>query len=163
VSVVNTAVALLPMPVRTVAIRHRELVKFSLVGATTWMIDTTAFLMLKSTVLVEKPLTAKIIAVLAATLASYGLNRQWSFRGRGGRPPRHEALLYLVVCALSVGVYAAPLALSRYGLGLAVPHVTPLTQEAADLVSGQVLGVLTGMAFRWWAFRRFVFPPAPHR
>ena len=33
-----------------------------------------------------------------------------------------------------------------------------LTQEIADFVSGQILGVLAGMAFRWWAFRKFVFP-----
>jgi len=28
----------------------------------------------------------------------------------------------------------------------------------ADFVSGQIVGTLVGMAFRWWAFRRFVFP-----
>ena len=33
-----------------------------------------------------------------------------------------------------------------------------LTQEIADFVSGQIVGTLVGMAFRWWAFRRFVFP-----
>jgi len=36
--------------------------------------------------------------------------------------------------------------------------VSLFTQEMADFVSGQVLGVLAGMAFRWWAFRKFVFP-----
>jgi hypothetical protein len=36
--------------------------------------------------------------------------------------------------------------------------VSLLTQEIADFVSGQIIGVLAGMAFRWWAFRRFVFP-----
>jgi hypothetical protein len=36
--------------------------------------------------------------------------------------------------------------------------VSLLTQEIADFVSGQILGTLVGMAFRWWAFRRFVFP-----
>jgi hypothetical protein len=36
--------------------------------------------------------------------------------------------------------------------------VSLLTQEIADFVSGQIIGVLAGMAFRWWGFRRFVFP-----
>ena len=39
-----------------------------------------------------------------------------------------------------------------------MPAVSLLTQEVADFVSGQIVGVLVGMAFRWWAFRRFVFP-----
>jgi hypothetical protein len=39
-----------------------------------------------------------------------------------------------------------------------VPDVSLLTQDVADFVSGQIIGVLLGMAFRWWAFRRFVFP-----
>ena len=71
---------------------------------------------------------------------------------------RHQRRCSTCVCALSIAVYSAPLALSRYGLGLAVPRVSPLTQEVADFVSGQVLGVVAGMAFRWWAFRRYVFP-----
>ena len=33
-----------------------------------------------------------------------------------------------------------------------------LTEQIADFVSGQILGVIAGMAFRWWAFRKFVFP-----
>jgi putative flippase GtrA len=155
---VSTAVALLPGPLQIVAVRHRELIKFTFVGGTTWVIDTAVFLLLKSTLLIEKPLTAKAFAVILATVASYGLNRQWSFRERGGRMRHHEALLYLGVSVLAVAVYAAPLALSRYVAGLEVPHVSPLTQEVADFVSGQILGVLAGMAFRWWAFRRFVFP-----
>ena len=52
----------------------------------------------------------------------------------------------------------APLAISRYVLDLKVPGVSLFTQEMADFVSGQIVGTLVGMAFRWWAFRRFVFP-----
>src|SRR5690606_1580838 len=111
-----------------------------------------------SRVLAEKPLTAKIIAVLVATIVSYVLTREWSFRTRGGRERHHEAALFFLVSGIGVGVYSAPLAISRYVFDLAVPSVSLLTQEIADFVSGQILGVLAGMAFRWWAFRRFVFP-----
>jgi putative flippase GtrA len=158
VSVVESALAIIPQPYRDVAIKHRELVKFALVGGTTWVIDTVVFLVLKSTVLAEKPLTAKIMAVLVATIVSYVLNREWSFRTRGGRERHHEAALFFLVSGIGVAVYTAPLAISRYVFHLEVPEVGLLTQEIADFVSGQILGVLAGMAFRWWAFRRFVFP-----
>ena len=148
----------IPQPYRRIAIRHRELVKFALVGGTTWVIDTVVFLGLKTTVLVEKPLTSKIMAVLVATIVSYVLNREWSFRTRGGRERHHEAALFFLVSGIGVVVYTGPLAVSRYLLDLKVPTVTLLHQEIADFVSGQIIGVLAGMAFRWWAFRRFVFP-----
>lgn len=150
--------AAIPEPYRTVAIRHRELVKFALVGGTTWVIDTLVFVLLKSTVLVEKPVTAKVIAVLVATILSYVLNREWSFRTRGGRERHHEAALFFLISGVGVAVYTAPLAISRYLLHLQVPEVSLFTQEVADFVSGQIIGVLLGMAFRWWGFRRFVFP-----
>ena len=49
----------------------------------------------QGTVLETKPLTAKIIAVLVATIVSYVLNREWSFRTRGGRERHHEAAAVL--------------------------------------------------------------------
>jgi len=158
VSVVESVLAQIPQPYRAVAIRHRELLKFAMVGGTTWIVDTAVFLLLKNTVLIEKPLTSKVMAVLVATIASYVLNREWSFRTRGGHEAHHEALLFFLVSGLGVAVYTAPLAVSRYVLNLSVPDVSLFTQEVADFVSGQIIGVLLGMAFRWWAFRRFVFP-----
>jgi putative flippase GtrA len=155
---VETALARIPQPYRDLAIKHRELVKFAFVGGTTWIIDTAVFLLLKTTVLQTKPLTAKIIAVLIATIVSYVMNREWSFRTRGGREKHHEALLFFLVSGIGVGVYSAPLAVSRYVVHLQIPEVSLLTQEVADFVSGQIVGTLVGMAFRWWAFRRFVFP-----
>lgn len=160
---VETVLAGIPQPYRDVAIKHRELVKFAMVGGTTWVIDTVVFLLLKTTFLLglaeePKPVTAKVVAVVVATVVSYVLNREWSFRTRGGRERHHEATLFFIISGIGVGVYTAPLAVSRYVLDLKVPEVSLLTQEAADFVSGQILGVLLGMAFRWWAFRRFVFP-----
>jgi Predicted membrane protein len=158
VTIVESVLAGIPQPYRDVAIKHRELVKFVVVGGTTWVIDTAVFLLLKATVLEAKPLTAKVIAVLVATILSYVLNREWSFRTRGGREVHHEALLFFLISGIGVAVYTAPLAVSRYVLDLKLPGVSLLTQEIADFVSGQIIGVLLGMAFRWWAFRRFVFP-----
>jgi putative flippase GtrA len=138
--------------------RHGELFKFAAVGAITFVVDTAVFVTAKSTVLEPKPVTAKVLAVLVATIVGYVLNREWSFRLRGGRGRPHEALLYFAVSGVALGINAAPLGISRYVLDLAQPAVSALTEHVADLVSAQIIGTLLAMIFRWWAFRRWVFP-----
>ncbi|MGH3814839.1 MAG: GtrA family protein, partial [Pseudonocardiaceae bacterium] len=54
----------IPQPHRDIAVRHRELVKFAMVGGIAYIVDITIFTLLKTTVLEPKPVTAKIIAVL---------------------------------------------------------------------------------------------------
>jgi len=156
--VVETVLGTIPQPYRDVAIRHRELVKFAIVGATTWVIDTIVFLSLKTSVLETKPLTAKIIAVLVATIVSYVFNREWSFRTRGGRERHHEALLFFAFSAVGVVLSMAPLWFSSYVLELRVPNVSLTVENLADFLSAYVIGNLLQMAFRFWAFRRWVFP-----
>jgi putative flippase GtrA len=158
VSVVETVLGAIPQPYRSVAIRHRELVKFAIVGGTTWVIDTAVFLSLKSSVLDTKPLTAKILAVLVATIVSYVLNREWSFRTRGGRERHHEAALFFLISGIGVALNSLPLYISRYWLNLEEPHVSRLVQEVADFASGSIIGMLLAMFFRFWAFKRWVFP-----
>ncbi|RCW39179.1 putative flippase GtrA [Halopolyspora algeriensis] len=157
-SVVDSVLTRIPQTYHDVAIRYRELLKFGAVGAITFFIDTAIFYALKWTVLVPKPVTAKVFAVLVATIVSYILNREWAFRTRGGRERHHEASLYFLVSGIAVGLYAAPLWISRYVLHLQTPYTGRLVQEIADFTSGQIIGLLLGMAFRWWAFRRWVFP-----
>jgi hypothetical protein len=41
---------------------------------------------------------------------------------------------------------------------LRVPDVSLMTENIADFVSAYILGNLLQMAFRFWAFRRWVFP-----
>jgi putative flippase GtrA len=158
VSLVDAVLIRIPQPYRDIAVRHRELVKFALVGGVTYSVDITLFTLLKMTVLEAKPVTAKIIAVLVATIVSYILNREWSFRTRGGRERYHEAALFFLVCSIGTVINAAPLWISRYMLDLQVPQVSLLAQEAADFASANVIGTLLAMVFRWWAFRRYVFP-----
>ncbi|KAA2260906.1 GtrA family protein [Solihabitans fulvus] len=162
-SVVETVLARLPEPLRSLAIRHRELLKFALVGGTCFVIDTAIFVLLKTTVLAPKPVTAKVIATLVATIVSYILNREWSFRTRGGRERHHEAALFFLVSGIGVALNSVPLWVSRYLLDLEVPHVSRFAQEVADFTSAQLVGTLIAMAFRWWAFKRWVFPEADVR
>ncbi|MDQ4011223.1 MAG: GtrA family protein [Actinomycetota bacterium] len=157
-SVVDAVLSRIPQPYRDTAVRHRELVKFALVGGIAYVVDITLFTLLKTTVLEPKPVTAKVVAVLIATMVSYVLNREWSFRTRGGRERRLEAALFFTVCGIGLVINATPLWISRYVLDLQVPQVSLLIQEAADFASANVIGTAVAMAFRWWAFRRYVFP-----
>ena len=52
----------------------------------------------------------------------------------------------------------APLWFSSYVFELRVPHVSLTVENIADFVSAYILGNLLQMAFRFWAFRRWVFP-----
>jgi putative flippase GtrA len=149
---------LLPAPARSLLLKHGEFLRFAVVGAMAFVIDTAVFATLKLTVLAPKPVTAKVIAVLVATVISYVLNREWSFSTRSGRERHHEAALFFLVSGIAMVISAAPLFGSRYGLDLRTPVVSRTRQEIADFVSAQVVGTLLAMVFRWWAFRRFVFP-----
>ena len=143
---------------RPFAERHHEFIKFAIVGATTFVIDMTIFFTLKLTILEPKPVTAKIIAGIVAVIASYILNREWSFRDRGGRERHHEALLFFGVSGVGVLLSMAPLWVSSYVFMLRVPMVSLAVENVADFISAYIIGNLLQMAFRFWAFRRFVFP-----
>ena len=157
-SFADATIARLPRPMRPFAGRHHELIKFAIVGATTFVIDSAIFFTLKLTILEPKPVTAKVIAGIVAVIASYILNREWSFRDRGGRERHHEALLFFAFSGVGVLLSMAPLWFSSYVLGLRVPAVTLTVENIADFVSAYIIGNLLQMAFRFWAFRRWVFP-----
>jgi putative flippase GtrA len=160
VSFADVTIARLPRPIRPFAERHHELIKFAIVGGTTFIVDSAIFYTLKLTILEPKPVTAKIIAGVVAVIASYILNREWSFRDRGGRERHHEALLFFGFSAVGVLLSMAPLYFSSYVLQLRVPSVSLTVENIADFVSAYVIGNLLQMGFRFWAFKRWVFPDA---
>ena len=157
-SFTDATIARLPRPIRPYFERHHELIKFAIVGATTFVIDSAVFYTLKLTVLEPKPVTAKIIAGIVAVIASYILNREWSFQNRGGRERHHEALLFFGFSGVGVLICMAPLWFSSYVLQLRVPEVSLTAENIADFISAYIIGNLLQMAFRFWAFRRWVFP-----
>lgn len=143
--------------------QHHEAAKFLVVGGTCFVATTVVNYALKLTVLHAKPVTALGIATVLSTVLSYVLNREWSFRTRGGRERHHEAALFFAVSAVGIVLTVLPLGVSRYVLLLRVPEVSRPVQEIADFVSGIVIGTAVAMVFRLWAFKRFVFPHAEAR
>lgn len=157
-SVIDSTLAYVPAPLRSLLLKHRELLKFAFVGGICFVITVAVNYGLKLTILSAKPVTAQAVAVIIATIVSYVLNREWAFRTRGGRERAHEAALFFLISGMGVVLNTLPLWISRYWLDLQVPHVDRLAQEFADFTSGMIIGTLVAMVFRWWAFKKWVFP-----
>jgi putative flippase GtrA len=135
----------------------RELTAFGVVGAASFVIDVGIFNLLRFAgqqgPLYDKPLTAKVISVAVATTFSYAANRSWTFRRRARSGVLREYVLFVVLNAVGMGIAVGCLAVSHYLLGF--------TSPLADNISANVVGLLAGMAFRFWSYRRWVFLPAP--
>lgn len=138
--------------------KYRQMAKFLVVGGTTWVIDTGLYFLLTSTVLNNKILTAKIIAILVAMIVNYVLNREWSFNNRGGRERHHEAALFFLLNGIGIVVNLAPLWISHYLLDFNSAHYSLFTEKIADFISGSLIGTAAAMVFRYWAYRKWVFP-----
>src|SRR5664279_3044458 len=132
--------------------------KFLVVGGASYVVDVGLFSFLSHSILENKVVTAKAIAILVATIFSYVLNREWSFSRRGGRERHHEAMLFFLVNGLALLINLIPLALSQYVFGFNASNYPRFTVTVADFISANVIGTILGMTFRFWAYRRFVFP-----
>lgn len=157
-SLADAVISHIPQPFRGLAIRHREFIKFAIVGGTTFVFDAAIFYTLKLTVLEEKPVTAKVIAGVMAVILSYILNREWSFKHRGGRERHHEAFLFFLVSGVGVVLAFMPLYVSSYVFDLRYPNVSRTSENIADFVSAYIIGNILQMVFRFWSMRKWVFP-----
>ena len=157
-SIVEATLARVPKPLRALLIKHHEMLKFAMVGGFCFVVTNVIWYGLKLTVLEGKPITAQAIAIIVATIVSYVLSREWSFSTRGGRERHHEAALFFLISGISVGLNLVPTAVSRYLLHLETPFVSVFAQEVSDFVFGSIIGTLIAMVFRWWAFKKWVFP-----
>jgi putative flippase GtrA len=138
--------------------KYRELAKFLVVGGSSWILDTGIFTLLSHTVLYDKVITSKIISVLVSTIFNYILNREWSFKDRGGRERHHEAMLFFLVSAIALVVNLIPLWLTHYAFAINTAHHSQFTVSIVDFIAANIIGTLLAMAFRFWAYRRYVFP-----
>ncbi|KAA0022628.1 GtrA family protein [Antrihabitans cavernicola] len=157
-SLVDNAVGRVPQPYRDMLLRHSELIKFAIVGGTTMVFDLAIFYSLSLTVLEEKPVVAKIISGVLATILSYILNREWAFRNRGGRERHHEALLFFAISGIGVLLAAAPLWIANNIFDIRETTESLTTRLIVDFVLNYIIGNLLQMVFRFWALRRFAFP-----
>ncbi|MEZ5212724.1 GtrA family protein [Gordonia sp. (in: high G+C Gram-positive bacteria)] len=154
---IDGLVSQLPGPLHRLVIKHSELIKFAIVGGSTFVVDLVIYYALAFTVLDAKPTIAKIISGVVATIASYILNSEWAFKNRGGRARHHEALLFFVISGIGVLIAAAPLWLANNVFDMR-HNMSGVELAIVDFLLAFIIGNIAQMAFRFWALRRFAFP-----
>lgn len=124
-----------------------ELAKFGTVGALSLLVDLTVF----NTVLLvlDKPLTAKVISTVFSATNAFVLNRAWSFKHRQRTDVRREYGMFFVLNCVGLSISLLCLAVSHYVLGF--------ESRLADNLSANGIGLVLGTAFRFWSYRRFVW------
>ena len=109
-----------------------RIIKFCLVGGMNYLVDVSVFNLLMVSWLSSHPLTSKILAAAVATIFSWVVNRQWTFRNLLGMVPA-------VIC----------LGISHYLLGL--------TSLLADNISANIIGLILGTILRFFLYEHLIF------
>jgi putative flippase GtrA len=130
----------------------KEALKFGAVGGVNTVVNYVLFNALVLTVLMDGQLKATVIATIVATTSSYFMNRHWTFRDRSKSAVRREYSLFFIFNAAGLVIELGVLAIAKYGLDI---HGL----LALNLV--KTVGLVLGMAFRFWSYRTFVFRPQP--
>ncbi|WP_330251218.1 GtrA family protein [Nocardia sp. NBC_00565] len=126
---------------------------FLVVGAIGFLVDAGTYNLLVfwggEGVLYHAPLPAKIIAIAVATVVTYFGNKWWTFGHKKTDNPGREYLLYAAFNVIAIGLQLGCLGFSRYVLDLSTP--------LSDNISGTLIGQIVAVAFRYWAYDKFVF------
>ncbi len=130
-----------------------QLAKFGVVGGVAYVVDVGIFNLLSYVgsppLLGGQPLLAKVVSTAVATVVAWLGNRYWTFR-HNRRPERaREFVLYLIMCTIGLLIALSCLWVSHYVLGF--------TSPLADNIAANVVGLVAGTTFRFWAYKRFVF------
>jgi len=128
---------------------RKELSAFGAVGVVNLFLDIGLFNALHFGLGVG-PLTSKVISTTTATTSAYFMNRHWSFSHRARTGLTREYTLFFLLNGVALLMGLVVLGTTRYGLGL----TDKLSINVANLV-----GIGVGTAFRFWSYKRWVFPP----
>lgn len=139
-----------------------EMGKFGAVGAVAFVIDAIVFNLFRVRFDTGYAWAAVISTTVSATAAFVG-NRMWTWRYRSGHSLHREYLLYAFFNAVGLLISLACLWISHDLLGSWQPTI--FKSVLADNISKYGFGLVLGTAFRFWAYRRYVFSaiskPAP--
>ncbi|HLV05929.1 GtrA family protein [uncultured Georgenia sp.] len=136
--------------------RVLELLKFGTVGGIAFVVDVGLMNLLRfgpGEVLGHKPLTAKVVSVVVATLVSWLGNRYWAFADTRRAERGRELGWFLLVNAGGMLIAVGTLAVSHY--------VLDLTSPLADNIAANGVGLALGTAFRYVCYRYLVFTGKP--
>ena len=99
-------------------------------------------------------LTAVLCGYCAATCFTFMGNRYWTYKDRRGQSQgfARESFIFVVMNAIGIGIQEGLVALAFYGLGM---------QDGLSYNLATVVGIGIATMFRLFAYRTFVFRPAP--
>jgi putative flippase GtrA len=126
-----------------------EIAKFGIVGAINFALDVGLFNVINEQQHHHHPITAKTVSTTVAAISSYFMNRHWTWRDRDRTSLHRELPMFLLLSAVGLGIADSCLAVSHYVLGF---HST-----FADNISANGVGLVFGMLWRFWSFKRWVF------
>lgn len=126
----------------------RYALKFGVVGLVGFVTDIAIFNLLRVS-LFDEPIAPKIISVAVATLVTWFGNRYWTFREHRRQNYLLELLEFAAVAVGGLLIGLLCLWVSHYLLGLRT--------VVADNISGNVVGLALGTAFRFFLYRFWVY------
>jgi putative flippase GtrA len=135
----------------------REFVQFGLVGGVGFVVQVTTFNALRSTVfsptaLSVGPILAMLVSTLLAIVVNWLGNRYWTFRAERQTKILRESVEFFAVSVVGMTIGLGCLWVSHYVLGY--------RSQLADNISGNVIGLVLGAAFRFVLYRFWVFNSA---
>jgi len=136
--------------------RAVQVLKFGAVGGVAFVVDVGLMNLLRfgpGEVLGHKPLTAKVLSVVVATLVSWLGNRYWAFAATRREERGRELVWFLLVNAGGMLLAVGTLGVSHYVLGF--------TSPLADNIAANGVGLVLGTAFRYFCYRYLVFTARP--
>jgi putative flippase GtrA len=129
----------------------KEISAFGVVGVVNLFVDIGLFNLVHFQ-LGLGPTTSNIISTGVATTISYFANRHWSFSHRARTGLRREYVLFFVINLIALGISSIVIAFTYYVVDATSPF---------DLNVAKVIGIGIGTIFRFWSYKRYVFPAHP--
>lgn len=127
----------------------KEVSAFGVVGVLNLFVDVGLFNLLHFRIGLG-PTTSNVLSAAVATTISYFANRHWSFSHRARTGLRREYTLFIVINLIALGISSVVIAFTYYVLDATDPFA---------LNVAKVVGIGIGTIFRFWSYKRYVFPP----
>ncbi|MBB6170067.1 putative flippase GtrA [Nocardiopsis mwathae] len=131
-----------------------ELAKFGTVGGVAFVVQVATTNLLW-TVFGMSALLGQALGTVVATIAAFIGHRHWTFNTRARTGLAREYVLFFIMNGVGL--------LIQLGCVWTTVHLLGLDGALARNISGNIIGVGLGTLFRYWSYRRWVFPAKPNQ